>query len=151
MNYGIQLKTLREEQNLTQEETAKLINIKRSLYNQYEQQYDIIPIYRLNDLANVFDVSIDYLLQITSNRKYLNNKKEISLEDTKTRLKEFRKEHNLTQQKLASILNTNQSVIANYERGRNIIATPFLYTICKKYNISADYLLGKSNIKELHN
>ncbi len=151
MNYGIQLKTLREEQNLTQEETAKLINIKRSLYNQYEQQYDIIPIYRLNDLANVFDVSIDYLLQITSNRKYLNNKKDISLEDTKTRLKEFRKEYNLTQQKLASILNTNQSVIANYERGRNIIATPFLYTICKKYNISADYLLGKSNIKELHN
>ena len=24
-----------------------------------------------------------------------------------------------------------------------LIATPFLYTICKKYNISADYLLGK--------
>ena len=62
-----------------------------------------------------------------------------------TRLKEFRKENKITQDKLASILNTNQSVIANYERGRTIIATPFLYTICKKYNISADYLLGKIN------
>lgn len=25
------------------------------------------------------------------------------------------------------------------------IATPFLYTICKEYNVSADYLLGKIN------
>ncbi len=49
----------------------------------------------------------------------------------------------MTQDKLAKILNTNQSVIANYERGRTVIATPFLYTICKKYHISADYLLGK--------
>ena len=59
------------------------------------------------------------------------------------RLKEFRKDNKITQLKLAQILNTNQSVIANYERGRTVIATPFLYSICKKYNISADYLLGK--------
>ena len=59
------------------------------------------------------------------------------------RLKEFRKNNKLTQSKLAVILNTTQSVIADYERGRYLIATPFLYTICKKYNISADYLLGK--------
>lgn len=59
------------------------------------------------------------------------------------RLKEFRKDNIITQLKLAQILNTNQSVIANYERGRTVIATPFLYSICKKYNISADYLLGK--------
>ena len=59
------------------------------------------------------------------------------------RLKEFRKENKLTQTKLASILNTTQSVIADYERGRYFISTPFLYTICKKYNISADYLLGR--------
>ena len=55
----------------------------------------------------------------------------------------FRKSQKLTQVKLASILNTVQPVIANYEKGKNLIATPFLYTICKKYNISADYLLGK--------
>ena len=58
-------------------------------------------------------------------------------------LKEFRKENKITQLKLAQTLNTNQSVIANYERGRTVIATPFLYAICTKYNISADYLLGK--------
>ena len=57
----------------------------------------------------------------------------------------FRKENKVTQVKLATILNTVQPVIANYEKGKFLIATPFLYTICKKYNISADYLLGKIN------
>lgn len=41
------------------------------------------------------------------------------------------------------MLNMARSALANYERGRNIIATPFLYTICTKYKVSADYLLGK--------
>lgn len=61
------------------------------------------------------------------------------------RLKNIRKENKLTQDKLAKKLNTNQSVIANYERGRTIISTSFLYTICKEYKVSADYLLGKTN------
>ena len=59
------------------------------------------------------------------------------------RLKEFRKENKLTQEKLANILNTTFSNIAFYEKGRNLIAIPVLYEICKKYNISADYLLGR--------
>ncbi len=41
------------------------------------------------------------------------------------------------------MLNTVHPVITNYENGKHLIATPFLYTICSKYNISADYLLGK--------
>ena len=69
--------------------------------------------------------------------------KEINEELSQERLKAFRKNRKITQQKLAKILQTTHSVIGGYERGRNIIATPFLYTICQKYNLSADYLLGK--------
>ena len=60
-----------------------------------------------------------------------------------THLKELRKDNKITQEKLSKELNIARSALANYERGRNVIATPFLYTICKKYHISADYLLGK--------
>ena len=62
-------------------------------------------------------------------------------------MKSFRKEYKLTQEKLAEELNMARSAIANYERGRTIIATPFLYTIASKYHISADYLLGKIDEK----
>lgn len=59
------------------------------------------------------------------------------------RIQMWRKSNKLTQEKLAKELNTNKSVICNYEKGRNLIATPFLYQICKKYHVSADYLLGR--------
>ena len=61
----------------------------------------------------------------------------------KNRLKEFRKENKLSQVKLSFLLNVAKGTIGNYETARSLIATPFLYTICKKYHISADYLLGK--------
>lgn len=143
MNYGTRLKELRAIFKLSQNDVANLLNIKRSSYNQFEQQYDIIPIKRLNELANIFNCSIDYILNLNNNKIYKNSRKDIDIIISKTRLKEFRKMNNLTQEKLAKVLETTQSVVAGFEKGRNLIATPFLYTICKKYNVSADYLLGK--------
>lgn len=145
MNYGTKLKELREYNDMSQYDVAKLLNIKRSSYNQFEQQYDIIPIKRLDEISQIFDCSIDYILELTNIKKYNDSKKEIDKESSKKRLKEFRKDHKLTQEKLAQVLKTSQSVIGGFERGRNIIATPFLYQICSKYRISADYLLGKIN------
>lgn len=143
MNYGNKLKELREEQSLSQKRVAEIIGIERSSYNQFEQQYDIIPINRLNQLANYFNTSIDFILDLTNTRNYKNSTKEININISKLRLKEFRKENKLTQEKLAQFLQASQSTIAYFERGRNLISTPFLYAICKKYNISSDYLLGK--------
>ena len=145
MNYGKRLKELREYCNMSQYDVAKLLKIKRSSYNQFEQQYDIIPIKRLNEAANIFDCSIDYILGLTDLKRYNESTNDINKEISTKRLKQFRKEHALTQQKLAKELETTQSVIAGFENGRNFIATPFLFQICNKYKISADYLLGKIN------
>lgn len=145
MNYGTIIKKLREEQNKTQQEIASILGIARQTYNHYEIQDSIIPLKHLNNLANYYNVSIDYIFELTKQRKYSNFKKEININLSKERLKSFRKEQKLTQVKLANILNTFHTVIVDYEHGKNLIATPFLYTICKKYNISADYLLGKTN------
>lgn len=143
MIYSKKLKELRTENALSQEAVANIIDIERGTYSQYECEYIIMPIKHFNALCNYFDVSMDYLFNFTDVLKYKKYLMEINTKIAGERLKEFRKLENITQAKLASILNTNQSVIANYERGRNIIATPFLYEICKKYNVSADYLLGK--------
>ena len=145
MKYGEKFKELREYNNLSQYDIAKLLDISRSSYNQFEQQYDIIPIKRLNEIANIFNVSIDYILGLTNILSYSNSSTEIDVTLSSQRLKEFRKANKLTQEKLANILNTVHSVITKCENGSQLIATPFLYTICKKYNISADYLLGKTN------
>ncbi len=142
MNYENNLKLLREDANLSQEEIAKILKIDRTTYNHYENNYITIPVKHLITLADFFNTSIDFIFGFTDNSK-LDIKNNLVIDIAIFRLREFRKNNKLTQTKLAELLNTNQSVIANYERGRNIIATPFLYTICKKYNISADYLLGR--------
>jgi len=143
MIYGEKLKNLRENAYLTQRNLGNILNIHHDAYAQYEREYTIIPLKHLNTLCTYFNVSLDFIFGLTSKINYPNRKQEISKELYILRIKEFRKENKLTQNKLASILHVNQSTIAEYERGTNLIATPFLYTICKNYNISADYLLGK--------
>ena len=55
----------------------------------------------------------------------------------------LRKEKNITQEELASTLNTTHSTISAYESGKTTILTAFAYEICKRYNISMDYLCGR--------
>ena len=141
MDYKIRLLELRSDLNLTQDDIAKVLKISRSTYKDYELQTSIIPIKHLVTLSSFYHVSVDYILGLTSIQQY---KQTYEIDKIKAgqRLKEFRLEHKLTQVKLANILNTTFSSIAFNEKGRNLIATPFLYTICSKYEISADYLLG---------
>ena len=150
MFYTSTLKRLRNEKNLTQSEISKMLEISRGLYSQYEIADKIIPLTHLNKLCNYFQVSIDYIFELSKEKKYINIRDEIDREQTCRRLKEFRKENKLTQEKLAKLLNTSHSVISSYEKNNTLISTGYLYTICKKYNISADYLLGKiDNPKKL--
>ena len=143
MLYGEKLKELRESNDIKQIDLCKILDISNNGYWNYENEYQIIPIKYLNTLCNYFNVSIDYIFSFTNTSQYENNIEEIDNILAGRRLKEFRKDNKLTQEKLASILNTVHSVITKCENGSQLIATPFLYTICKKYNISADYLLGK--------
>ena len=145
MNYGLKMKEIREKNNLSQVKAAEILGISDRTYGHYETQYQIIPINHLVTFCNYFNTSLDYIFEFTNIKNYDNFNNDLSNKIAGERLKIFRKNNKLTQVKLAVTLNTTQAVIANYERGRNLIATPFLYDLCKKYKISADYLLGRTN------
>ena len=145
MIYGNNLKQLRERIGISQKSLAELLNVTRPAYTQYESEYNIIPLKHLNTLCNYFNVSLDYIFNFNNEKNYPNSKNEIDKTLAGKRLKEFRKENNLTQEKLAKKLNTTHSVIADYEKGRFLISTSFIYYICSNYKISADYLLGKTD------
>ena len=142
MSYKINLKTIRERKKLTQEEIAKILGISRSVYTKYENGYELIPIKHLLTFCNNFNIRVDQVFGL-----YYNPNTPINPVINKnligTRLKTWRQENKLTQIELAKSLNTTDSVISGYESARRIIATPFLYQICQKYHVSADYLLGR--------
>ena len=137
------MKEIRENAGLKQKDIAEVMGVSKGSYSMWECGTDTIPLKRLNQFCNYFNVSIDYIFGFTNIKKYKNLRENINIELSSQRLKSIRKENNLTQIKLADILNVDNSMLAKYEKGKYIIATTYLYQICKRYNISADYLLGK--------
>lgn len=145
MNYGIKLKELRDLYELTQQDIADILHVARSTYNQYEQQYDIIPIKHLNHLCNHFKISFDYIFDFTDIKRYKDELNKIDTKISGKRLKELRKELNLTQARLAKKLNIANTIVSEYESGHFPISTATLYSLSNKFHISSDYLLGKTN------
>ena len=143
MNYGEKLFQLRNRYGKTNLEMADILKISDSLYSRYEKEEQTIPIKHLNTLCNYFNVSLDYIFNLNNIKSYKNERQKINYKSQQLRLKELRKKYKLTQAKLAETINIASSTISDYEIFEKPIATPFLYDIYKKYNISADYLLGK--------
>ena len=64
------------------------------------------------------------------------------------RIRDLREDHDKTQQEIADVLGTSQTMYARYERGANEMPIRHLVVLCKYYGVSADYILGlKDNIK----
>ena len=58
------------------------------------------------------------------------------------RMRDLREDRDKTQQEIARVLGTSQTMYARYERGANELPIRHLITLCRYYGVSADYLLG---------
>ena len=58
------------------------------------------------------------------------------------RIRDLREDNDKTQQEIAQVLGTSQTMYARYERGANELPIRHLITLCKYYGVSADYILG---------
>lgn len=55
---------------------------------------------------------------------------------------------NITQKEMANLLGIKQQQYARYEKGINIMPITYLPKICTILNISSDYIIGLTSIKE---
>lgn len=74
----------------------------------------------LNTLCNYFHISFDYVFNLTNQINYNNSKEKLNVIEIGNRLKDFRTENKITQNKLAKELNTSRSVISAYEKGKTL-------------------------------
>lgn len=65
------------------------------------------------------------------------------------RLKELRKNKNLTQQELADLINVNRVTYRNYETGLSEPKFRTLLDLSKIFNVTSDYLLGITDENDL--
>lgn len=61
-------------------------------------------------------------------------------------IKKLRTERKLTQNDLAEMMNCNRQKIADWERGKSTPSADDLVLLSKTFNVSADYLLGISDV-----
>ena len=61
------------------------------------------------------------------------------------RIRDTREDRDYTQKAVAQVLHTTQGYYSKYELGKRALPIEHLITLCKLYDLSADYLLGFTN------
>ncbi len=62
-------------------------------------------------------------------------------------MRDLREDNDKTQQEIADMLGTSQTMYARYERGANELPIHHLLKLCDYYGVSADFFLGITNKK----
>lgn len=65
-------------------------------------------------------------------------------------IRDLREDNDLTQQDIAQVLGCTQTAYSLYEIGKRDIPTQVLIKLADYYNVSVDYLLGRTNSKTLY-
>lgn len=63
------------------------------------------------------------------------------------RMRELRENAGKTQQEIADVLKTSQTMYARYERGANELPVRHLITLSKYYHVTTDYFLKLTDTK----
>ena len=66
------------------------------------------------------------------------------------RLKDMREDNDLTQAQVSKILMCDQSLYSKYERGEREIPLRLLVILAEYYNVSLDYLVCRTNKKDIN-
>lgn len=65
LKLNLKLRQLREDNDMSQAEMAKMLGCSQQTYSRYESHTTEIPLESLIFLADYYDTSVDYLLGIT--------------------------------------------------------------------------------------
>ena len=63
------IRELREDNDYTQLEMAAYLNLNRNVYWRYETGEREIPVWAVIKLAKLYNVSVDYILELSDNPK----------------------------------------------------------------------------------
>ncbi|ETC91994.1 XRE family transcriptional regulator [Enterococcus faecalis PF3] len=66
------IRSIREDNDVTQQQMAELLNVSQNTYSQYETGKIEWTASTLIKIADYFDVSVDYLLDRTKEKKHNN-------------------------------------------------------------------------------
>lgn len=140
------LKSLRESNNLKQSDVAIILKITQQTYSKYETNEKTIPLNHLNTLSNYYNVSLDYLVGFSHNKSSYDFAKIKTLDKEKilNNIKYVREKNNLSQRTFAKRMRVSNCTISKLEHGEVNLTILVALELCKNFNVSLDWLVGKS-------
>ena len=145
----MRLKEMREEHKYTKTNIAKILGVCDTSYGRWERNIEPIPTIRLYELANVYQVNMDYLAGLSNLRLKISSSNKLNLKEVGKHVRELRLELNMTLREISEKLKISWTTWNKYEVGNVMISYTYLVEVCKLTNISMDYVLGRSKVKYL--
>lgn len=139
------LKYLRESELLTQKQIAEKIDCGHRAYAYYEENKRDIPTAVLIQLAELYDVSTDYILDRTECPKSSPTSSVASYQ-----FAQIRKSRSLSQKEVAEALFIAQNTYSCYENSTRDIPNTTLIRLADFYDVSVDYILGRTDNPKLN-
>lgn len=141
------IQDLRVDNDLRQKDISMMLNANINTYPHWESGMYEMPIEMIDKLSKFYNCTVDYLTGLSNEKGGFTKK--FNTEEIFIRLKRLRKENHLSQTEIGNILGFGQMNYSRYERGQVLIPFSKLYLVAKKFNISLDYLMGKTDIKSI--
>ena len=139
---------VRVDNDLSQKDMSQILGISEDVYSNQENGRSNMRIDVAVKFANYFGLSLDYLLSISNKKIFKCN---ILYDASKTRhiLRKVRLNRNLSQERMANLLNIPQRTYSSYECGYRAIPLEFLFYFALKFSISVDFLTGRKNTEKI--
>ncbi|HEM9532901.1 TPA: helix-turn-helix transcriptional regulator [Streptococcus agalactiae] len=144
-NFPQKLREERKKRGFTQQEVADKIGINRGSYSNWENGKREPTLDNIIKLANILDVTVDYLLGRSDNFSNTIVLSKNNMKSFSKRLKELRLEKNQTQRQLADELGVNRVNVTRWEKGNTEPSFSKLIELSKLLNTTPNYLLGVSD------
>lgn len=90
------LEDLRTSRDLKKIEIAKIIRVVPSIYCEWGNNCLTIPTKRLYELAEYFEINIDYMLRLDNDKKRIKKNVALDSKNVANNLKEIRKDINIS-------------------------------------------------------
>ncbi|MDR5600278.1 helix-turn-helix transcriptional regulator [Paenibacillus larvae] len=147
---GLRIKKLREEKGLTQEELAEILKMKnRATVSSYEAGRSTPPSDVLRNLADIFNVSADYLLGRGGNDEFVTPPEDNqggAVSEIGWAIKLERQSQDMTQKELGKQVGENQRQISSYELDLKPVPEHTLDKIMEVFGLSFPEFLAKYNM-----
>lgn len=151
MELGDVIRSLRQLKRMTQKELADRLAISPSTIGMYEQNRRMPDIDTVSKIANVFDVSVDYLLgtEKSGGNNYSNFQIFEESFDFRERVRTLMKEQSMSEEVFMENTGFEKNVKDDYLYGNRRPSLEDLIKIAGVLRVSTDYLLDVSQRKRI--